>query len=309
LDYAIRYSASYLLDRVLNKDRAMNRRLYSHPSQVVPQAPTTLSVPILRAALYVVFCLVTFLTALPSLYALIWAFAGSETIGVLSSRPSLAWFGTILGDPDWQRSLAYSTVVALLASTAGALALLVHFYFMRYVTGAVDRIAYATLLPVLLVPSVVYALALRQLGASPSIPESLLLFIGHCVLVLPLQFYVFESAQEGVPSSLLFAGSTLGASHFGNMWGVFWPTMRQTFFSAALVGFFGSFDELVVATFVLDSPLVTVPRRLWNQVDHNMDPAPAVVSVLLLTLYVVASAIRLLFIRVVSDREDSHAGL
>jgi ABC-type spermidine/putrescine transport system permease subunit II len=216
---------------------------------------------------------------------MLWAFAGTETVGILASKPSLVWFRRILLEPEWQGALAYSAILAIVVSSISSLALLLHFYFMRYAPPIFDHLAYASVLIVILIPAVAYALALRMIGATFHLPEMVLLFMGHMALVIPIQFFVLESKQETVPSNLLFAGSTLGASHIRNLRFVYAPLILDAIIGAFIVGFFLSFDELVIATFIIDSPRVTVPKQLWDQVNRSMDPAPAVISCLIAGAY------------------------
>lgn len=254
-----------------------------------------LRIPILRACLWFLIILVALFVVLPSVYLLLWAFAGSETVGILAVLPSLHWFRYLLSNPDWQMSITYSVVLAIVVSGIGCAILLVHFYYMRYLSSIFDRLTYASIFLVVLMPTVTYALALRLAGGALHLPEMILLLMGHLVFVLPLQFFVIESKQESIPSNLLFAGSTLGASHFRNIRFVYLPLMADALWNAFIVGFFFSFDELVIATFIIDSPFVTVPRRLWDQVNRSMDPAPAVISCLVAgvcALIVAATLIR-----------------
>lgn len=167
----------------------------------------------------------------------------------------------------------------------GACLLVVHFYFMRFARPVFDRIAYAFLILSVTVPSVIYALALRLTGASWGLPEVSLVFIGTAISILPIQFFCLESAQETVSTEIVFAGNTLGAAHWRNILFVYFPLLRKSVWTAFLVGFCFSFDELVISTFVIDSSFVTVPRRLWDQVHHSMEPMPAVASCSLILFY------------------------
>ena len=245
----------------------------------------TLQMPLLRVSLWILAFLVSLFVVLPPLYLFFWALAGSEVVGVLDKQPSTRWFEYILTNPEWQTSILYSVILAISVSGISCIVLLWHFYYMRYVSPLLDRLAYVSVLIVILIPSVVYALALRIIGGTLHVSEMKLLFIGHIIFVIPVQYFVLESKQESISSELLYAGSTLGASHFKNIVFVYLPLMTRALWLAFLVGFFFSFDELVVSTFVIDSPLVTVPRRLWDQVPRSMDPSPAVISCLLAMVF------------------------
>jgi len=249
-----------------------------------------LKIPALRVGLWLLIVIIALLAVLPSIFLLLWAFAGTETVGLLSPHTSLHWFKQILSDSEWRDAITYSVILGIITSLVGCITLLIHFYFMRYAPSIFDRVAYINILLLVLIPSVTYALALRILGGALRIPESALLLAGHLIFVIPLQFFMLESKQDSVPTNLLFAGSTLGASHFKNITFVYLPLMKDALWNALVVGFFLSFDELVVATFVIDSPAVTVPRRLWDQVNTNMEPSPAVISCLIVGVYLITLA-------------------
>lgn len=232
-------------------------------------------------ALRVFVVLTVLLAVAPSLYSVLWSFMGTEVLGILAPTPTLRWVWQIVADAEWRESLLYSTILALAASTLGTAALVVHFYYVRYARAGFDRAGHVMVLLVALVPVVVYALALTGVAGVLGLPEWSLLLMGQLIAVLPVQFFVVESAQEVAPDDLLFAGSTLGASHWRNLAAVYWPAVRRAAFASFVLGLFVAFDELVLATFLVNSTRVTAPRRLWDQINSQMDPSPAVVSCLL----------------------------
>jgi len=241
-----------------------------------------LHIPLIKVFLWFLFGVIALAVALPSVFLIVWSIFGTETVGVLSKQPSISWFLRVLSAPEWRESIAFSVILGCIISGVGCLLLSAHFFFLRYSSSLVERVSYfLTITPVIL-PGVIYALALKLFGASIGLSEQLLLGIGHLVFVLPVQYFVLETAQESVPTSMLFAASTLGATPVRNLIFVYLPSIRNTLKSCFLVGFFFSFDEIIVAAFVLDSPLVTVPKRLWDEINRNMDPNPAVIATLLL---------------------------
>jgi len=238
-------------------------------------------------ATFATFVIVIILFLLqPIVYLLVWAFWGSETVGILANKPSLGWFEKILFDSGWQKSIFYSGILAISSSLISCGILTIHFYFARFTNLFFEKIAYFSVLLIILIPSITYALSLRIIGTTFGINEYQLMLIGHIVIVLPVQFFVFESKQDSIHSDLLFAGSVLGASHWKNIFFVYLPLIKDSLWSSFVVGFFYSFDELVIATFILNSSSTTVPKRLWDQVHRSMDPSPAIVSTMLLLVYV-----------------------
>lgn len=241
-----------------------------------------INIKLFRIFLWGLALVTCYLIITPSLYLLIWAFWGTDVVGVLEPTFSIRWFVNLLSDPDWQWSLFYSTVVGGIVSFIGCLTLLNHFYFTTYISSMVDKVSYLIMLLVVLVPAVIYGLSLRLIGGKLGIPEIILLSIGHLVLVVPIQYFIFESRRESISPKLLYAANTMGASHWRTMLYVYLPLMNGAIKGAFIIGFFVSFDELIISNFVLDSTFITVPKRLWNEVDQNMDPTPAVVTILLM---------------------------
>jgi ABC-type spermidine/putrescine transport system permease subunit II len=220
----------------------------------------------------------------------VWAFYGTDILGKLAARPTLHWFVVLLSDPQWLSSLTYSLLLSSAVSLSSATFLFLLFYATRFAPRKVETIIYVlTIIPVIL-PAVIYAMALKVVCGRLGIPEMAVLFCGNLVLTLPLQYFILESAQDNVPDSRLDAGLTLGASHLSNLWNVFLPPLKKTLLSVLLIGIVLSFDEIVLATFIIDSPLVTVPRRLWDQVGNDDRPFAAVIGMLLLTTALCAVA-------------------
>ena len=220
-----------------------------------------------------------------------WAILGTGTVGVLGDSATFEWFAAVLRSPEWRTSLVYSSSVAFIVSITGTIVLAGHFYVVRYSSRWFERFGYGLALTPAILPAVIYALALRMFGGTVGLPEQVLLGLGHLVFVLPMQYFVFESAQDTVPTEMLHAGSTLGAAHTVNLITVYLPSVLRAVRAAFLVGFFFSFDEIIAAAFLIDSAMVTVPKRLWDTVNRSMDPSPAVVATLLLLLYVVILAL------------------
>jgi len=238
----------------------------------------------LYACLWVAVGALSILVAIPSMFLALWALRGTETVGVLQNHITLHWFRLVVLSPEWQVSIVYSFTLAFVTSTVGCAILANHFFFLRYAPRWVEYSTYLlTILPAIL-PAIIYALALRLFGASLRLPEVCMLGLGHLVLVLPAQYFVFEAFQERIPTETLQAASTLGANSWRCLVHVYVPLLFGAVKSAFLVGFFFSFDEIIIASFVIDSPLVTVPKRLWDEVNRNMDPTPSVIATLLLLL-------------------------
>jgi len=134
----------------------------------------------------------------------------------------------------------------------------------------------------LFLPSVVYALALRLTFNANGWPELVPLLVGNVILLFPVQYLLLESANELIKIEWVFGAASMGASHSEILWRIVRPVLRKVLLSSFGIGFLLSFDETVVAVFVIDSANATVPKRMWDAISRDMDPSPAVMSVLVL---------------------------
>jgi ABC-type spermidine/putrescine transport system permease subunit II len=234
-------------------------------------------------------------TGAPVLYVIVWAWFGTDVIGVLSPRPTARWYATVLGQDQWRNALAYSWIVALLVALAGTVLALLHCYSSRFRARQGKVSTQALILLPLVIPGVIYGLALL-LGAGRvglAEHETTLLAIGHLMTIVPAQYFIFEAQQESFRSETLFGAVSLGASPWRSLFVVYMPNVVRPLSYAFLTGFFLSFDETVIALFVLNKPQVTIPRQMWDQVDQITQPIPAVVASLLLLVVIIAVVLSL----------------
>jgi putative spermidine/putrescine transport system permease protein len=59
------------------------------------------------------------------------------------------------------------------------------------------------------------------------------------------------------------------------------PLLRPAVLSGALFAFIHSWDELVLVLFIAGRRVFTLPRRMWDGINDNLDPTLAAVAVLL----------------------------
>ncbi len=242
------------------------------------------------------------LVLVPTAYLPVWSVFGTDVIGRLEGidQASYSWFQHLLATSAWRESLAYSITVAISSSLAGAVIVTITLYYLHFRSLWLETLTFIAASMVLLTPAIVYAVALRWCGSLLGVPEATVLTAGHVAVILPLQYLIFESARETIPSSMIHAGRTLGASHWRNFWAVFFPNAIRPFGAALIVGFFVSFDEVVVAVFVLERSLVTVPLRLWQQLSHQATPDPAVIASLMICAFLSVLGVGVLLSRLAS---------
>jgi len=145
----------------------------------------------------------------------------------------------------------------------------------------------------LLVPFLILAVSLLILFAALDIPRSLwTVAAAHTVVSLPYTLLVIMARLVGFDPHLEEASQDLGASYFYTLRRVILPLIAPALLAAWLVAFTVSFDEFVIASFLIGrSP--TLPVYLFGQLRFaNRFPQVValaiVVMVVSLTLVVFA---------------------
>ena len=101
-----------------------------------------------------------------------------------------------------------------------------------------------------------------------------------------MPFVVINVAASlvGVDRRLEQAALSLGATPIGAFWQVTLPLIQPGLLAGAIFAFVTSFDELLVALFLSGTTAVTLPRRMWEQIQFAIDPTIAAASTLLILL-------------------------
>lgn len=228
----------------------------------------------------------------PILFVVATAFTGGSTLRFPPEGLSLRWFGEALSYQPFMSSLVTSAEIAILA-TVLALAVGVP------VTLAIHRgalpgkgVVEALFLSPLIVPEIVVGLALfQQLIVTFRIDNWPVLLLGHTALLLPYAVRVTGAALAGSDGSLEEAARGLGASPMRTFWTVTLPLLRPGIFSAALLSFITSFNNVPLSLLLQSRQTQTLPITMLDYVQQSYDPMVAAISTLILAGTVVIAVI------------------
>jgi len=92
---------------------------------------------------------------------------------------------------------------------------------------------------------------------------------------------------QGFDMNQEMAARSLGASRTWAFVSVTLPQLRLSIFSGALFAFIASFDEVVVALFIVSGDSSTLPRKMFANIRDQIDPTVAAVSTLMIGLSLV----------------------
>ena len=241
----------------------------------------SLEVPLLSVPTWVFAGLLLIFVSLPSAYLFLWSVKGTSNVGVLGPF-TLHWYSVVFHNPDWGYAAGYSILIALVSSTLSLSSTLMYFYFSIWHRRIYQSFGYLLLVGPLFFPTIVYGLALRIAFNSHGFPEWLPLIVGHTILMFPILYFLLESSNEFIQIEWIFSSVTMGASHWETIRYVVAPLLKRQILTAFGIGILLSFDEIVIASAVIDGSRVTIPKKMWDVVNRDMDPTPAVIATLVL---------------------------
>ncbi|HCS61756.1 MAG TPA: ABC transporter permease [Microbacterium sp.] len=228
----------------------------------------------------------------PILFVVAVSFTESNTLKFPPEGFSLKWFGAALSYEPFMGSLVTSAQIALLATflalLVGIPATLAIYRGKLPGKGVVE----ALFLSPLIVPELVVGLALfQQLIVAFRIDNWPVLLIGHTALLLPYAVRVTGAAVAGADPALEEAARGLGASPMRTFWTVTLPILRPGIFSAALLSFITSFNNVPLSLLLQSRTTQTLPVTMLDYVQQSYDPMVAATSTLILAATVVIAII------------------
>jgi len=203
---------------------------------------------------------------------------------------SLRWYQAFFGDPRWMEAMATSTIVAvvssLLALVLGGLAA----YGLRRGSFRGRDLAEGNFMAPLIVPTIIVAIALYLGLARIGLLGSWLgLVVAHTVLNVPLVMMVLGVAIREFDLRIEQVAWSLGASWGHTIVKVVLPNLAPSVFAAWIFAFIGSFDEVIVTSFIAGK-YETVPKKMFNELILEVNPTITAVATLLIALTVLALA-------------------
>jgi spermidine/putrescine transport system permease protein len=210
------------------------------------------------------WALVVFLYA-PIVILIIFSFNDSSLVSFPWQGFTLRWYHEFLANSELLGAIRASFEIATVSSIVTvALAIPASIALVRrrfFAKGVVSGVLFAPLV----IPLVVFGIALLVLFKSIGLPLSpLTVMIGHVVLAMPFAILTMVPRLERIPESLEEASRDLGGGWLRTFWSITFPLLMPAVLSAFIITFTLSFDEIVVASFVVgDQP--TFPLYLYSQ--------------------------------------------
>ena len=221
----------------------------------------------------------------PIVIVVILAFSGDGYLRFPPTALSLQWFGRFFGNLQWQRALLSSLIIGAIACVVSTtIGFFAAYAFLR-VEFRGKKLLLSLLLTPIIVPSIITAITMYYLaGRLGLIGNFLWLGLCHAVIAMPVVLLILLSALHAVDPNLERAALGLGGSPVRVFCRVVLPIALPGIMSAALFAFLASFDELLISLFLAGVRAQTLPVRIWNSLNLQVEPTIAAVSAFLIAV-------------------------
>ena len=245
---------------------------------------TDLNRPKIEMTRIVAWMTVCFLVV-PILVVLPVSFTSKRYLSWPGSEWSLRHYEVLVGEGGWLNSIGDSLIVgtaaALLALTMGTLFAVGHW---RLNNGVTRNLRLLLLLP-MIVPPIVHAVAFYQAWAVIDLLDTYPgLILVHTMKALPFVVLSVSASLINLDPKLEQASRSLGATSRETLWFVLLPQVRPGMLAGAIFAFITSWDEIIVAIFITSREVYTLPKRIWDGIFDNIDPAIASLGTVMIVL-------------------------
>jgi putative spermidine/putrescine transport system permease protein len=220
--------------------------------------------------------------ALPLLLVLPLAFNDSSFLTYPMEGFTFDWFYHVYQEAIWSKALLNSLIVALgamiVATLIGGLAAI-----GVLLTGRLAQVILTALfVSPLVLPSIVIGVAFAYSFGRMMIAGSYTsIILAHAILGAPLVFLSVMTSLKLLNPDLDRAAASLGASRTQRCWRITFPLTAPGFIAGAIFAFITSFDEVVVALFLVSPDTTTLPIALFASLRDRLQPTIVVVALLL----------------------------
>lgn len=231
--------------------------------------------------------LVACFLALPVLVMLPISVTPHRYLSLPDGEISFRHYASLINDPRWLSSIGDSLFVAICA-TALALVLGAAFAIGVWRRGGLGQtVLQPVMLAPMIVPPIVHSVAFYKGWAAIGLLDSYVgLILVHAVKGTPFVILTVGAALANLDARTEQAARSLGASAGRVMRWVILPQIRPGLIAGGTFAFFISWDEIVVAMFITMRRVYTLPRRIWDGLGDNIDPAIAALGTLMILLTV-----------------------
>ena len=212
------------------------------------------------------------------------SFSNNDFLQFPPGNFGIRWYETYFNDAAWIAATLLSFRVAILASL---LATLVGTLAVVALERGRSRLKPATtwlLASPIFTPHIFIALGIFAFAVRLGLDDSATMLVAaHATIALPFVILIVGAAHRQLDPNYERAARVLGAGPFRAFLTGSFPGLLPSIVAAAIFSFFVSFDELIIAEFLL-SGQQTLPMRIWADLRLEMRPTVAAISSILIVV-------------------------
>lgn len=206
---------------------------------------------------------------------------------------TLHWMGAALTDRSFINAAMASFVVAFVAAAVSTIFALPIALRLRKAPPLVARLLTLSFMGPLLVPSVIFALALYSVIIyALGVTNLFVLMIGHIVITMPYPVRTITAVTENLDPALEDAASSVGATPWRTFLSVTLPLIKPGVIAGFLFAFITSWNDFSISIFLSPRELQPLPIKIYEYLLYEYRPLIAAVS----TWSVIGSAVVVMII-------------
>jgi len=228
---------------------------------------------------------------LPVVLPLTISFSSAYVISFPPQGFTLKWFVNIFQFKSLVEGFKLSLFLGVSASlTSIALSLPATYAFYRY-SFKFKSYLESLLLSPSLVPEIVLSFLLLVYFKALGISQSLWLYLGHVLILVPYATRYTYASLVNLDVSLEDAAVSLGASRLKAFIEVIVPNMARGLVAGFLLSFITSFNAFSISLFLSYGEILPLPIAMWNYLQVRYDPTIASLSTILVAFTLILSLI------------------
>lgn len=245
--------------------------------------PFNLSKLILTGYFFVVILYLVF----PIFIVIPISFSNNPFLRFPPSNLGVFWYEIYFSDSGWVEATLLSLKVALLAcaisTVVGTMAVLV---LERKALRSKNLLTYFITSPII-VPHIFISLGMFIFAIRLGIEDNAItLAFAHATIAFPFVVLIVGASHRQLDPTFERAARVLGAGPVRAFFSAAFPSLLPGIVAAAVFSFFVSFDELIIAEFMM-SGQQTLPMRIWADLKLEMRPTIAAVSSILIVASII----------------------
>lgn len=223
--------------------------------------------------------LISFTLVVAPLVVVAGAALNSETMAFPPQTLTLKWMIQALTEQEFVNGALVSFIVAIVASLLSTAFALPVALMLRRAPPIVFRVLTLTFMGPLLVPSVIFALALYQVVMYAfGVTSIWALMIGHIVITMPYPVRTISAVAEGLDPALEDAASSVGSPPWRTFLSVTLPLIKSGVVAGFLFAFIHSWNDFSVSIFLTPRELQPLSIKIYEYLLYEYRPLIAAVA-------------------------------